>query len=447
MHINPLKSALNSSKRFTFKEPESVVDHIVVGGGVVGLAVARYLAQRFPDKTTVLLERHTRAGEETSSRNSEVVHAGLYYPPGSLKTQLCLRGRQLMYEYCERNSVPYRKAGKLVVARADQLPYIESLHRKAQVLKVPPRWGFHEPLLPTKLIDGNEAREMEPSLSPQIAAALYSSETGIVDSHSLMESFERDIEDAGGSLVYATRVVRVDPSQSDAGWVVQAVTGDGSDSDAMLARVLINSSGLSGPLILNSLLPHDQQLPMYFARGSYASYKGPGIERISHLIYPCPAIATRKDSHSFQSLGTHLTLDLQGKVRFGPDLDWLAPPVSQEDEAVVDFWTQYLVPDATRVRAMHAAITSYLPHVTLDGLQPDYSGIRPKLVGPGGGFQDFVFRLDMSSDFTHKAGGRGSPMINLLGIESPGLTSSMAIAEAVVEDLLIAKGLDLGDED
>ncbi|KAI0776047.1 NAD dehydrogenase [Trametes elegans] len=396
--------------------------------GVVGLAVAQRLSQKFPDKSTYLVERHGVPGEETSSRNSEVIHAGLYYPPQSLKTRLCLRGRSLLYKRCQLHNIPYKKTGKLVVANEQQRPYIESLHAKALKLPWPPHSDpeeTHAPVLPTKLISGNEARELEPDLHRDIAAALWSPETGIVDSHTLMESLEKDITDAEScELVYSTRVVRVDPSRDEPGWVVQTLTGDADEGDALLARTVINCAGLTAPLILNAILPESQRIPMYFARGSYASYRGPGVKNVSHLIYPCPAVG--KDKHAFHSLGTHLTLDLQGKVRFGPDLDWLDPP--GEDDA--DFWQKHLVPSDSRLKLMYEAVKGYLPGVSPDGFQPDYCGIRPKLVGPGGGFQDFVFRRD-------KANGKGEgEMISLLGIESPGLTSSLAIAELVADEML-----------
>ncbi|KAA1465976.1 FAD dependent oxidoreductase [Dentipellis sp. KUC8613] len=427
--LRALTAGLNSTGRFKYKSPESAIDYVVVGGGVVGLAIARRLTQAFPEKTTFLLERHERAGEEISSRNSEVIHAGLYYPLESLKTKLCIRGRQLLYDYCGQNTIPFLKTGKLVVARADQRPYIENLHAKARTL--PPA------VLPTELISGDRARELEPDLSRDIAAALWSPETGIVDSHAYMESLEKEIMDSeNGELAYSTRVVRIDPHAegSEDGWVVQAVTGDAGEGDAMLARVLINAAGLSAPLVLNSLLGKDA-LPMYFARGSYASYRGPGIGGVKHLIYPCPDTAKSKDSHAFQSLGTHLTLDLQGKVRFGPDLEWIEPPANEEAEA--DFWTRHLVPDESRLKLMHEAVTSYLPAVKFEGLQPDYVGIRPKLVPPGGGFQDFELRVDHTGDFVQSRNGKGNSMISLLGIESPGLTASLALAERVVDGLLV----------
>ncbi|KII95913.1 hypothetical protein PLICRDRAFT_170512 [Plicaturopsis crispa FD-325 SS-3] len=434
MSVKGLVAALNSSGKYRFKLPEYAVDHLVVGGG---LAIAQRLSQRFPDKSTYLVERRPRAGEEISSRNSEVIHSGLYYPPNSLKTRLCLRGRELLYDRCMQHGVPYRKTGKLVVANEHQRGYVEDLHAKAIKLEWPkhsnPQPGAR--VLPTELISGDEARGLEPDLSTDIVAALLSPETGIVDSHGLMEDLEKDItESEGGELVYSTRVVRVDPYKGDeeGGWVVQTVTGDADTGDAMLARTVINASGLSSPFILNSLLPENLRIPIYYARGSCASYKGPGIASISRLIYPCPETGNA----SFQSLGTHLTLDLDGKVRFGPDLEWISPPT--DDESSIDFWEKHLVPGESRLHEMHRAVTSYLPEVVLDGLQPDYVGVRPKLVGPKGGFEDFRVRVDHPSQFGGN-GGESTPMISLLGIESPGLTSCLAIAEMVVEDVMTKK--------
>jgi len=234
------------------------------------------------------------------------------------------------------------------------------------------------------VISGEQAREYEPSLSQDIVSALWCPMTGIVDSHGLMASFEKDIADsAGGNIVYSTRVVRVDPHKasssrvSEDGWVVQIATGMDETRDALLARTVINASGLSSTLILNSILPQDARIPMYHARGSYASYRGPGITQVSHLIYPCPE--THGTAHGFHSLGTHLTLDLQGNLRFGPDLEWLSPPSGikfLDDEEFAHFWIRYLVSDGSRIDDMHKAVRSYLPGVTLDGFQPDHVGIR-----------------------------------------------------------------------
>ncbi|KNZ73688.1 L-2-hydroxyglutarate dehydrogenase, mitochondrial [Termitomyces sp. J132] len=410
-----------------FQRPKSVVDYLVVGGGVVGLAIAQRLAESFPTCSTFLVERHPRAGEEISSRNSEVIHSGLYYPSNSLKTRLCLRGRDMIYKRCATHHIPYRKCGKLVVARDEQKSYIENLHRKSMNLAWPPhspRENLQRSVLPTKLLSGREARELEPDLSSEIVAALWCPETGILDSHSFMESLEKDIIDSeAGNLVYSTKVVRIDPHIPDSlglGWVIQTVTGDAPEGDAMLARTVINASGLSSTLFLNSILPASERIPMYYARGSYASYhklRGGG-------------------EHAFHSLGTHLTLDLQGKVRFGPDIEWIEPP-SECDCDDADFWTQHLIPDESRIAEMHEAVTRYLSGVKLERMQPDYCGMRPKLVPPHAGFQDFVFRVDYSTEqSTGTIPGQAGAMISLLGIESPGLTSSLAIAEYIVEDLL-----------
>jgi 2-hydroxyglutarate dehydrogenase len=376
-----------------------------------------------------------------SSRNSEVIHSGLYYPPDSLKTRLCIRGRELLYERCSKSSIPFRKTGKLVVANEKQRPYIETLHAKAQKLGWPPSFTTppHGAALPTQLLSGIEAREMEPNLSHEITGALWCPETGIIDSHALMESLEKDIIDSdSGDLAYSTCVVRVDPysqptMSSDItarrGWVVQTVTGE-QEGNAIFTKALINAAGLSAPLIVNALLPEADRFPLYYGRGSYASYSGPGISDVSHLIYPCPE--TEGNLHGFQSLGTHLTLDLQGKVRFGPDLQWISPSDGQS----ADFWKNHLVPDDSRLEEMYRAVSRYLPEVRLEGFQPDYVGIRPKLVGPGGGFQDFIFRTDFPD--TDRESAR-RPLISLLGIESPGLTASLAIAEHV-ENMLHVQG-------
>lgn len=293
-----------------------------------------------------------------------------------------------------------------------------------------------------------------------------------------MESLERDIlETSNGDLVYSTSVVRVDPythsrlangildiDAKEDGWVVQMVTQNPTETDStsvegdsFLARTLINASGLSGTLILNSLLSRDLRIPMYYARGSYAAYNGTGVKQVSHLIYPCPDTG-KKNEHSFQSLGTHLTLDLSGNIKFGPDIQWISPsgaskPVAGSttsqstldqresfsfDENDIDFWKQHLVADESQLSAMFEAVRSYLPGVEQSKFRPDYVGIRPKLVPPWGGFQDFVFRQDLSTDFLRttpinpRKAGR---MISLLGIESPGLTASLAIADRVVSML------------
>ncbi|PPR02436.1 hypothetical protein CVT24_001985 [Panaeolus cyanescens] len=436
------------------QQPETLVDFLVVGGGVVGLAIAQRLTKAYPKKLTCLVERHSRNGEETSSRNSEVIHSGLYYPPDSLKTRLCLRGRDLLYAHCKSHDIPHKQTGKLVVARRDQVDYIQKLYHKSKGFQSSSYFRQIDPsskvVLPTELISGHEARQMEPELSEDIVAALWCPKTGILDSHTFMQSLEKDISESGsGEIVQGTTVVRIDkhdkpattrhsPSEvvRECGWVVQ-LSSNGTN-DAVFARTLINASGLSSPLVLNSILDPEHRLPMFFARGSYASYHGPGIANIKHLIYPCPH--TGPNAHAFESLGTHLTLDLQGKVRFGPDIEWMDPSqdILDGDESDVDFWTRHLTPDESRMVQMHKAVTEYLPNVIPGGFRPDYVGIRPKLIPPDGGFQDFVVRIDHCTP--EAARDRVNPMISLLGIESPGLTSSLAIAEEVVDKYVVAFG-------
>lgn len=331
-----------------------------------------------------------------------------------------------------------------MVAHEHQRAYIQGLHKKAANLVWPnysPSNNANQPVLPTELLSGDQARELEPNLSSKIAAALFSPETGILDSHSFMESLEKDImESEGGELVYDTSVVRVDAYKrsrqvadspdidaGEDGWVVQTTTGDSNEGDALLVKNLIVSSGLSGPFILNALLPEESRIPMYYARGTYASFNGQGINsEISHLIYPAPNLGEKKDA--LHSLGTHLTIDLHGKVRFGPDLEWISPPEHGDED--LGFWQKHLIPNDLRLEEMHQAVIDYLPGVKLEGMAPDYVGIRPKLVPPQGGFQDFVFRTDFPNHNKQR------PMINLLGFESPGLTASLAIAEYLVKDVL-----------
>ena len=363
--------------------------------------------------------------------------AGLYYPPNSLKTRLCLRGRQMLYSYCTKHNIPHRRLGKLVVGREEQREYLAKMHAKAQALRAPPHWNHStDPqVLSTEILSGDAARERVPQLAREITSALWSPSTGIVDSAALLTSLEKDIRDAGGMIACATRVVRIDSDTSAVHtpcWVVQTVTGteenDDGNADSTQAPVVINAAGLGATSVLNEILPPSEQVPIYFARGAYAAYRGPGLRDIRHLIYPADQASAAKGA-SFQSLGTHLTLDMAGNVRFGPDIDWLsAPDDAKRDEEV---WEPHLSPDEERARSMHAAVLQYLPGVKLEGFRPDYAGIRPKLASPGAPFQDFIVRTDYAE------GSKGRTlMISLLGIESPGLTASLALAEMVVEDIL-----------
>jgi 2-hydroxyglutarate dehydrogenase len=349
----------------------------------------------------------------------------------------------MIYSYCAKHNIPHRRLGKLVVGHEEQHEYLARMHAKAQALRAPPHWNHStDPqVLPTQMLSGDAARERVPQLAPEITSALWSPSTGIVDSVALLASLEKDIRDAGGTIAYATRAVRIDSDTAAGvqrpGWVVQTVTGTeanerNADADATLAPVVINAAGLGATSVLNEILPPSRHIPIYFARGAYAAYRGPGVRDIQHLIYPADEASAAKGA-SFHSLGTHLTLDMAGNVRFGPDIDWLsAPDDAKRDEEV---WEPHLSPDGERARSMHPAVLRYLPGVKLEGFQPDYAGIRPKLAPPGAPFQDFVVR----TDYAEGSKGRGALMISLLGIESPGLTASLALAEMVVGDILLSK--------
>jgi 2-hydroxyglutarate dehydrogenase len=342
----------------------------------------------------------------------------------------------MLYAYCAKHNVPFQRLGKLVVAREEQRGYLTTLHAKARVMSAPPRWddSTHTQVLPTEILNGDAARERVPNLAREITAALWSPSTGIVDSATLLGRLEKDVEEAAGIIAYATRAVRIDAAtEGEPGWIVQTVTSSkesaAANPDATFARLLINAAGLGATSVLNEILPPSRRVPLYYARGAYATYRGPGIRRISHLVYPAEEASAVKGA-SFHSLGTHLTLDMAGNVRFGPDIDWLSVPHSATRDE--DVWEAHLSTDAQRARSMYAAVSRYLPGVEPEGFQPDYVGIRPKLAPPGAPFQDFVVRTDYADERDGTA-----PMISLLGIESPGLTSSLALAEMIVEDMLV----------
>jgi L-2-hydroxyglutarate oxidase LhgO len=358
------------------------IDCAVVGAGVVGLAVARELARRGLD--VVVIERHPSIGMETSSRNSEVIHAGLYYPTGSLKARLCVQGRDELYAYCDAKGVPYRRCGKLVVATSnEQLPKLSAIHSQAQVN------GCHE----VTWLDGKNARALEPSLS--CVAALSSPHTGIIDTHAYMLALQGDAENACAVLAMDSNVVsaRTIPD----GIVIQVRTGEGEESELQV-ETLVNCGGLWAPRLAKEIEGLDQtSIPdAYFAKGNY--YSLAGRAPFSRLIYPVPEPG---------GLGVHLTLDMGGQARFGPDVEWLSPPPEDIDYSV----------DPARAAAFYREIRAYWPDLVDEALQPAYSGVRPKITPPGAPAADFLFAS------------HGSPhYLGLYGIESPGLTASLAIA-------------------
>lgn len=363
------------------------VDAVVVGAGVVGLAVARTLAMAGLE--VIVLERENAMGTGVSARNSEVIHAGLYYPPGSRKAQWCVRGKALLYEYAASRGVRHRACGKLVVAcEASQIPALETLQAKA-----------NDNGVPVNLLTGLEAGAMEPAL--RCVAALWSPTTGIVDSHGLMLALQGDLESAGGMVALASSLERAIPVAG--GFELQVSAG--ADITPLACRYLVNAAGLHACAVtrtIEGLGPAWQPQP-FFAKGNYFALSGQAP--FSRLIYPAPQDAW---------LGVHLTLDLGGQARFGPDLEWL----DWQDPLTIDYSV-----DPRRAEGFYAEVRRYWPDLPDGALQPAYSGVRPKLYGPGQTAPDF--RVDGPLD--HGIEG----LVNLLGIESPGLTGSLAIAEHV----------------
>jgi L-2-hydroxyglutarate oxidase LhgO len=358
------------------------VDSIVVGAGVVGLAVARALA--LAGDEVIVVERHPRIGEETSSRNSGVIHSGIYYPKDSLKARLCVRGRELLYGYVRRRGIAHLKCGKLIVAQAAQLPALEALRARAIANGVDD----------LELLTGDRVRTLEPEV--RCAAGLLSPSTGIVDVHEYMNALLADIESAGGQVVTRTRLVRASATGSG---LTAHLDCDGEPL-VMSCSTLVNSAGLEAVSLLERLdgYPAARLRAAHFAKGNY--FVCHGRKPFKHLVYPMPNEA---------GLGVHATLDLDGTTRFGPDVEW----VEQLDYQV----------DAKRGESFYAAIREYWPTLPDGALQPGYAGIRPKLVGADAKAADFV--VESAED--HGVAG----LINLLGIESPGLTSSLALAELV----------------
>ncbi|WP_374498101.1 NAD(P)/FAD-dependent oxidoreductase [Vogesella indigofera] len=361
-------------------------DAVVIGAGVIGIACARAVAKT--GLTVALLDKNDAFGAETSARNSEVIHAGIYYPTSSLKARLCIHGRDMLYAYCAERHIAHRKLGKLIVATDEsEIDGLHKIHQQALANGVNDvRW-----------LSQAETAEMEPAV--HCTAALYSPSTGIVDSHALMLSMLGDVEENGGHLVLNCPVFRA--FQSSGHWCVE--TAD-EERTTLTTHFLINSTGLHAEKFAKSIdgLESHHIQPVSYAKGSYFSLSGRCP--FDRLIYPIPPKG---------GLGIHLTLDLAGSGRFGPDVTW-------SDEI------EYTLDDSKR-DAFFESIQRYWPDVPKEKLLPAYAGVRPKIHDRAGTFADFC----ISGPNEH--GLRG--LVNLFGIESPGLTSSMAIADEVVSRL------------
>ncbi len=358
------------------------VECVVIGAGVVGLAVARALALR--GREVLVLEEANAIGTGTSSRNSEVIHAGIYYAQGSLKARLCVQGKQMLYDYCAARGIGHRRCGKLIVATSQaQVAALQGIVARAAAN------GVNDLVLLTR----DEARALEPQLD--CVAAIHSPSTGIVDSHALMLALQGDLEHAGGLVALGSGVAAA---------VVQGQGGialTSHDGTQLLATTVVNAAGLNAPALARRMQGLDaRHVPQaHYAKGNYFTLAGRAP--FSRLIYPVPEAA---------GLGVHLTLDLGGQAKFGPDVQWVDSP----DDLVVD---------PRRGDAFYAEVRRYWPALADGALLPGYAGMRPKISGPTEPAADFLIQ----GPAQHGVAG----LVNLFGIESPGLTSSMAIGEHV----------------
>lgn len=365
-------------------------DTVVIGAGVVGLAVAAATAAR--GQAVLVLEAGPHVGEATSARNSEVIHAGLYYPTGTLKHRFCVAGRRALYDFLDQSGVDYLRCGKLIVAT--------SRAEEAELARIH-ALGVANGVEGLELLSGAQATSREPELTA--TAALYSRETGVFDSHSYMLALVARLEANEGLVALRTPFDRAEPVPGG----FRVSTG-GAEPTALTTRRLVNAAGLWAPHLARRItgMPAEWVPEQRLAKGCY--FRLSGRSPFSHLIYPVPVDG---------GLGVHATLDLGGATRFGPDVEWLAPGTTPE---AIDYSVS---PD--RAGAFERAIRRYWPGLPDGRLEPDYSGVRPKLKGPGEGFFDF----EIQDEQTHGVPG----LVNLFGFESPGLTGSLAVGDAVAD--------------
>lgn len=365
------------------------VDAVVIGAGVIGLAVGRELALQGLE--VMVLESENAIGTGTSSRNSEVIHAGIYYPQGSLKARLCVQGKERLYAYCQERAVAHRRLGKLIVATSpEQVSQLQGIQAQAVGN------GVHD----VQMLSAQQARALEPELHCQ--AALLSPSTGIVNSHELMLALQGDMENAGALLALVSPVSRIGVGQGTASHPLRVST---QDSTELAARIVVNAAGLNAVALAKCTQGMDARLlPLaHYAKGNYFTLAGKAP--FSHLIYPVPEAA---------GLGVHLTLDLGGQAKFGPDVQWVDDPAN-------------LVVNPRRGDAFYAEVRRYWPALPDGALLAGYAGMRPKISGPSEAAADFM----LLGPQQHGVAG----LMHLLGIESPGLTSALALATEVRQRL------------
>jgi L-2-hydroxyglutarate oxidase LhgO len=360
----------------------------IIGAGVIGLAIAEKLSGIYPN--LFLIEKHPTFGQETSSRNSEVIHAGIYYTKGSLKSRLCLEGKKLLYEYCNKYEVPFKKCGKLIVATSEnEIPVIEA------ILKTAIGNGVDDMVM----IGKEKIAEMEPNIFA--LKALHSPGTGIIDSHSLMKQFETNTVNNGGQIVYSGEVTAIKKIKD--GYSVTLNDADNREY-SFTSGIVINSAGLTSDKVSEMVGITNENLKILFCKGEYFRVNPPKNRLINRLIYPIP-------HKNMEGIGIHVTIDMGGGVKLGPDVKYL-------ESNIYDYKLT-----ASKQEAFYKSARKFLPFLEYDDISPEMAGIRPKIQKPGEPEADFYIMEESK---------RGYPgFINLIGMESPGLTSSIAIAKYV----------------
>jgi len=359
----------------------------IIGAGVVGLAIAEKVSEDYSD--VFLVEKHTTFGQETSSRSSEVIHAGIYYPKDSLKAKLCVEGKWLLYDYCKKHSIPFNNCGKLIVATShDEIAIIEGIRQTA----------FNNGV-DLAVLEKEAISEIEPNIFA--LKALFSPSTGIVDSHSLMTQYETNTLNNGGQIVYGSEVTGI--KRINNGYEITLLDSDKSIY-SFTTRILINSAGLTSDKTSEMAGINDDTLKIHFCKGEYFRLNPPKNKLIKRLIYPVPV-------HNLEGIGIHVTIDMGGGVKLGPDVTWL-------ESNIYDYKV-----DPSKQEAFFRSAQKFLPFLAKDDIVPEMAGIRPKIQRPGEPIRDFYIKEE--SD-------RGYPgFINLIGMESPALTASIAIAKHV----------------
>ena len=360
----------------------------IIGAGAVGLAIAEIVSEKY--KNVFLIEKHQSFGQETSSRNSEVIHAGIYYTQGSLKAQLCLEGKWLLYDYCKKYDVPYKNCGKLIVATSEEeIAVIEGIRQTAI------KNGVND----LQFLGQEKISELEPNIFA--VRALFSPSTGIVDSHSLMKQYETNSVNNGCQIVYGSEVTGIE--QIGNGYKISLLDADKRDY-SFTSKIVINSAGLTSDKVSEMVGINDEKLKILFCKGEYFRINPPKNRLINRLVYPVP-------HHNMEGIGIHVTVDMAGGVKLGPDVKYL-------DSNIYDYKL-----NASKQEAFYKSAKKFLPFLEFDDISPEMAGIRPKIQKPGDPLQDFYIMEESR---------RGFPgFINLIGMESPGLTSSIAIARYV----------------